>query len=416
MNLLVSDGDSVVVGGQQARGRGASGLRWCTRVSNGALDNSWPKVTRTVDAVAAVLKTAPPQTNATDEALLCPYSADDRPAPDELLPDTGVGLERERTCLRRSSACPATAPAPARSCGCAPTATACSPNDVSTRVATSISRRCSGRPPRYRPSRANVDCAGNQVAQVEAVSESTSACSAAMAKSGRRSWRSGGGRRPGLTAPASTRTTRSPPSPTPRPRWSSTSPTPTSSWATWNSSSTTASTPSSAPPIHHRTPRHRPRLARRQSWRRRAHRPNFAIGAVLSMRFAQQAARFYESVEVIELHHPHKADALSGTAYRTAELIGAAGPRRCRTRTLPGTRRRRNSTVPAVPTYQAFGCIRCAWPVCRPSGSAARHPGRDADHPARLAGPVVVRAGRAAGCAMAAHPGLTVGLEHFMDL
>ncbi|MEE4022800.1 4-hydroxy-tetrahydrodipicolinate reductase [Gordonia sp. PKS22-38] len=52
--------------------------------------------------------------------------------------------------------------------------------------------------------------------------------------------------------------------------------------------------------------------------------PNFAIGAVLSMRFAAQAARFYESVEVIELHHPHKADAPSGTAYRTAKLIGEA--------------------------------------------------------------------------------------------
>lgn len=52
--------------------------------------------------------------------------------------------------------------------------------------------------------------------------------------------------------------------------------------------------------------------------------PNFAIGAVLSMRFAQQAARFFDSVEVIELHHPHKADAPSGTAYRTAALIAAA--------------------------------------------------------------------------------------------
>src|SRR5690348_1811215 len=39
--------------------------------------------------------------------------------------------------------------------------------------------------------------------------------------------------------------------------------------------------------------------------------PNFAIGAVLSMHFAQQAARFFESAEVIELHHPHKADAPS---------------------------------------------------------------------------------------------------------
>ncbi|OBB74063.1 4-hydroxy-tetrahydrodipicolinate reductase [Mycobacterium sp. 852014-52144_SCH5372336] len=52
--------------------------------------------------------------------------------------------------------------------------------------------------------------------------------------------------------------------------------------------------------------------------------PNFAIGAVLSMHFAQQAARHFESVEVIELHHPYKADAPSGTAARTARLIAEA--------------------------------------------------------------------------------------------
>jgi 4-hydroxy-tetrahydrodipicolinate reductase len=52
--------------------------------------------------------------------------------------------------------------------------------------------------------------------------------------------------------------------------------------------------------------------------------PNFAIGAVLSMHFAKQAAPFFESVEVIELHHPHKADAPSGTAARTAALIAEA--------------------------------------------------------------------------------------------
>jgi 4-hydroxy-tetrahydrodipicolinate reductase len=51
---------------------------------------------------------------------------------------------------------------------------------------------------------------------------------------------------------------------------------------------------------------------------------NFAIGAVLTMRFAQVAAKYYESVEIIELHHPRKADAPSGTATRTAELIAAA--------------------------------------------------------------------------------------------
>ncbi|MDL4771484.1 4-hydroxy-tetrahydrodipicolinate reductase [Actinomadura xylanilytica] len=52
--------------------------------------------------------------------------------------------------------------------------------------------------------------------------------------------------------------------------------------------------------------------------------PNFGIGAVLMMSFAQKAAPFFESVEIVELHHPNKADAPSGTAFRTAELVAAA--------------------------------------------------------------------------------------------
>ncbi|MHB1476574.1 MAG: 4-hydroxy-tetrahydrodipicolinate reductase, partial [Coriobacteriia bacterium] len=52
--------------------------------------------------------------------------------------------------------------------------------------------------------------------------------------------------------------------------------------------------------------------------------PNFAIGAVLMMRFAQQAARFMPHVEIIELHHDRKADAPSGTALHTASLIAEA--------------------------------------------------------------------------------------------
>ncbi len=52
--------------------------------------------------------------------------------------------------------------------------------------------------------------------------------------------------------------------------------------------------------------------------------PNFAIGAVLMMQYAAKAARFYESAEVVELHHPDKVDAPSGTANRTAELISQA--------------------------------------------------------------------------------------------
>lgn len=52
--------------------------------------------------------------------------------------------------------------------------------------------------------------------------------------------------------------------------------------------------------------------------------PNFAIGAVLMMQFAARAARFFESVEIIEQHHPRKLDAPSGTAMQTARLVAEA--------------------------------------------------------------------------------------------
>jgi 4-hydroxy-tetrahydrodipicolinate reductase len=52
--------------------------------------------------------------------------------------------------------------------------------------------------------------------------------------------------------------------------------------------------------------------------------PNFAIGAVLMMEFAEKAARYFDSAEIIEMHHPAKVDAPSGTAARTAELMTQA--------------------------------------------------------------------------------------------
>ena len=73
-----------------------------------------------------------------------------------------------------------------------------------------------------------------------------------------------------------------------------------------------------------------PRLAQAREWLATAPSvrvliaPNFSVGAVLMMRFAQQAARFFTSAEVIELHHAGKADAPSGTASRTAALIAEA--------------------------------------------------------------------------------------------
>jgi 4-hydroxy-tetrahydrodipicolinate reductase len=73
--------------------------------------------------------------------------------------------------------------------------------------------------------------------------------------------------------------------------------------------------------------------------------PNFSVGAVLMMRFAAQAARFFDSAEVIELHHTGKADAPSGTALRTAAMIrgsrdeaGLGAPPDATATSLPGAR------------------------------------------------------------------------------
>jgi 4-hydroxy-tetrahydrodipicolinate reductase len=73
--------------------------------------------------------------------------------------------------------------------------------------------------------------------------------------------------------------------------------------------------------------------------------PNFGVGAVLAMQFAQQAARFFDAVEVIELHHAGKVDAPSGTAVRTAALVAQARAKAGRgkapdatSRELPGAR------------------------------------------------------------------------------
>ncbi|MGH3558349.1 MAG: 4-hydroxy-tetrahydrodipicolinate reductase [Mycobacterium sp.] len=142
--------------------------------------------------------------------------------------------------------------------------------------------------------------------------------------------------------------------------------------------------------------------------------PNFAIGAVLSMHFARQAAPFYESVEVVELHHPHKADAPSGTAARTAALIAEAReglpPNPDATRTsLPGAR---GADVDGVPVHS----VRLAGLVAHQEvlfGTAGetltiRHDSMDRTSFV----PGVLLAVRQ----VAEHPGLTVGIESLLDL
>lgn len=83
--------------------------------------------------------------------------------------------------------------------------------------------------------------------------------------------------------------------------------------------------------------------------------PNFAIGAVLMMQFAEQAARYMPHVEVTELHHDKKADAPSGTAIRTARMIAAArGPAPSvpgRETELPGMEGARGALVDGVSVH-----------------------------------------------------------------
>ena len=83
--------------------------------------------------------------------------------------------------------------------------------------------------------------------------------------------------------------------------------------------------------------------------------PNFAIGAVLAMRFAQIAAPFFESAEVVEMHHPDKVDAPSGTAIATARGIararGAAGPGDVPAATGSDPHRARGARIDGVPVH-----------------------------------------------------------------
>ena len=90
--------------------------------------------------------------------------------------------------------------------------------------------------------------------------------------------------------------------------------------------------------------------------------PNFGIGAVLLMKFAQEAARFFPSVEVVELHHPNKVDAPSGTAVRTARpgRRGPPGRRPARRRRTPPPTPCR---APAAPTSRACRCTRSGSPA-----------------------------------------------------
>jgi 4-hydroxy-tetrahydrodipicolinate reductase len=144
--------------------------------------------------------------------------------------------------------------------------------------------------------------------------------------------------------------------------------------------------------------------------------PNFAVGAVLSNKFAELAARFYESVEVIELHHPGKADAPSGTAIRTAELIATARAKAgvapvpdATTQSLDGARGADVSGI-RVHALRVAGLVAHQEVIFGTEGETLtiRHDSlqRSSFMPGVLMG---IRH-------VVAHPGLTVGLESLLGL
>ena len=144
--------------------------------------------------------------------------------------------------------------------------------------------------------------------------------------------------------------------------------------------------------------------------------PNFGLGAVLMMQFAKSAAKYFESAEIIELHHPEKVDAPSGTASRTAELINEArreanlGKMPDKTaKSLDGARGAKIGEVP-IHSVRLRGLVAHQEVLFGDKGEllTIRHDSLDRSGfmPGVLVG---VRE-------VSSNPGLTVGLEHYLRL
>jgi 4-hydroxy-tetrahydrodipicolinate reductase len=144
--------------------------------------------------------------------------------------------------------------------------------------------------------------------------------------------------------------------------------------------------------------------------------PNFAIGAVLMMRFAAQAAPFFESVEIVELHHPNKVDAPSGTAAATARAVakarreaGSPAMPDATTQSLDGARGTEVDGVP-VHSVRLRGLVSHQEVLLGGAGETLtiRHDSMNVSSfaPGVLLGVRTV----------ASHPGLTIGLDAYLGL
>ena len=144
--------------------------------------------------------------------------------------------------------------------------------------------------------------------------------------------------------------------------------------------------------------------------------PNFGLGAVLMMQFAAQASKYFESVEIIELHHPNKADAPSGTAARTAELITEArasvNKEAMPDATSSGLQGARGAKVGDVPVHSVRlrGLVAHQEVILGDLGETLTIRHDSIDRTGFMPGVLLgVRK-------VVSTPGLTFGLEHFLDL
>lgn len=142
--------------------------------------------------------------------------------------------------------------------------------------------------------------------------------------------------------------------------------------------------------------------------------PNFAIGAVLMMRFAELAAPFFETSEIVELHHDAKLDAPSGTAMLTAERMAAASAEWAadptKTEILPGARGGRGPGDIRVHSLRLRGMVAHQEVILGTTGQTLtlRHDSYDRDSFM----PGVLLATKA----VAQRPGVTIGLDALLDL
>lgn len=144
--------------------------------------------------------------------------------------------------------------------------------------------------------------------------------------------------------------------------------------------------------------------------------PNFGLGAILMMEFAKKAASLFESVEIVELHHPNKVDAPSGTAKRTAELIAQAR-REANSAPMPdatkeGLAGARGANVGGVPIHsvRARGFVAHQEVIFGGVGETLTIRHDSLDRQSFMPG-VLLGISRVVNV-----PGLTFGLENFLDL